>query len=115
AGGPVEPVAPVPSPAQAGVFSPPPGLDLVPNTGQGRWCEVEGLLRPKDFFFRAPSDFRLVTREGGDRNSVTICFVKGNQAQLEALMYRHLIISGREYWVKRQKYPVLVPERIVLK
>jgi len=107
--------APSPAPAQAGEFSPPPGLDLVPTTGQGRWCEVEGLLRPKDFFFRAPSDFRLVTCEGGDRNSVTICFVKGNQAQLEALMYRHLIISGREYWVKRQKYPVLVPERIVLK
>ena len=117
AGGPVEPVAPVlaPAPAQTGVFSTPPGLDLVSTTGQGRWCEVEGLLRPKDFFFRAPSDFRLVTGEGGDRNSVTICFVKGNQAQLEALMYRHLVVSGREYWVKRQKYPVLVPERIVVK
>lgn len=120
---PVEPIAPVPeqaslpppSPAQAGVFSTPPGLDLVSNTRQGRWCEVEGILRAKDFIFRTPSDFRLVTSEGGDKNSVTICFVKGNQAQLEALMYRHLIISGREYWVKRQKYPVLVPERIMLK
>ena len=110
---PAEPI--VPAPAQVGVFSPPPGLDLVPTTGQGRWCEVEGILRAKDFIFRTPSNFRLVTCEGGDRNSVTICFVKGNQAQLKALMYRHLIISGREYWVKRQKYPVLVPERIVLK
>jgi len=118
---PAEPIAPAvavvpaPLPAQAGVFTPPPGLDLVPTTGQGQWREVEGRLRPKDFFFRAPSDFRMVTPEGGDRHSVTICFVKGNQAQLEALMYRHLVISGREYWVKRQKYPVLVPERIVLK
>ena len=112
---PAESSAPAPAPAQAGVFSPPPGLDLVPTTGQGRWCEVEGILRAKDFIFRTPSNFRLVTCEGGDRNSVTICFVKGNQAQLKALMYRHLIISGREYWVKRQKYPVLVPERIVLK
>lgn len=117
----VKPPSPLPkpgesvTPVQAGVFTPPPGLDLVPTTGQGRWCEVEGLLRPKDFFFRAPSDFRLVTFKGGDRNSVTICFIKGNQAQLEALMYRHLIISGREYWVKRQKYPVLIPERIVIK
>lgn len=108
-------VAPAPSPARAGVFFPPQGLDLVANTEQGRWCEVEGRLRAKDFIFRAPSDFRLVTSEGGDRNSVTICFVKGNQAQLEALMYRHLIVSGREYWVKRQKHPVLVPERIMLK
>ncbi|MFH1968751.1 MAG: SH3 domain-containing protein [Verrucomicrobiota bacterium] len=105
----------MPTPAQDAVFFPPPGLDLVSATGQGRWREVEGILRAKDFIFRAPSDFRLVTSDGGDRNSVTICFVKGNQAQLKALMYRHLIISGREYWVKRQKYPVLVPERIVLK
>jgi len=111
----VAPAPPSPAPAQDAVFFPPPGLDLVSATGQGRWCEVEGRLRPKDFFFRAPSDFRLVNCDGGDKNSETICFVKGNQAQLEALMYRHLIVSGREYWVKRQKYPVLVPERIVLK
>ncbi|MCX6993208.1 MAG: SH3 domain-containing protein [Kiritimatiellaeota bacterium] len=103
------------APAQADGVTLPAGLDLAPTMGQGRWCEVEGRLRPKDFFFRAPSDFRLVTFENGDRNSVTICFVKGNQAQLEALMYRHLIISGREYWIKRQKYPVLIPERIVMK
>lgn len=109
------PPALAPASAQAGMFSPPPGLDLLPSVGQGRLCEVEGLLRPKDFFFRAPSDFRLVTAEGGDRHSTTICFVKGNQAQLDALMYRHLLISGREYWVKRQKYPVIVPERIVMK
>ena len=89
--------------------------DLAPAREQGLWCEVEGLLRPKDFFFRAPSDFRLVTCECGNSNSVTICFVKGNHAQLEALMYRHLVISGREYWIKRQKYPVLVPGRNVLK
>jgi hypothetical protein len=95
------------------VFSPPP--DLVPATEQGRWREVEGILQTKSFFFRAPSDFRLITRDDVKKNSVTICFVKGNQAQLEALMYRHLIISGREYWVKRQKYPVIVPERIVMK
>ena len=93
----------------------PPELDLVPTTGQGRCCEVEGLLRARDFIFRTPSDYRLVSVESGNKNSETICFVKGNQAQLEALMYRHVIISGREYWVKRQKYPVLVPERIVIK
>jgi len=109
-------VAPVvTTPAQDAVFFPPPGLDLVAATGQGRWREVEGRLRPKDFFFRAPSDFRLVKYDGSDKSSETICFVKGNHAQLEALMYRHLIVSGREYWVKRQKYPVLVPERIVMK
>lgn len=107
--------APAPEPGQDTVFFPPPGLDLVAATGQGRWREVEGILRAKDFLIRAPSDYRLVARETGDRNAETICFVKGNKAQLEALMYRHLIVSGREYWVKRQKYPVIVPERIVMK
>lgn len=114
AGGPAELVAPAPLPAQAEMFSPPSGLDLVATTGQGRWCEVEGILQAKHFLFRAPSDFRLVTCDE-DKDSETICFVKGNQAQLEALLNRHLIVSGREYWVKRQKYPAIVPERIVVK
>ena len=42
----------------------------------------------------------------------TVCFVKGNHAQLKALLNRYVVIGGREYWVRRQKYPVLVPERI---
>lgn len=112
---PIVPALSSPAPAQDAMFFPPPGLDLVSATGQGRWREVEGLLRPKDFLFRAPSDFRLINCDGGNKNSETICFVKGNYAQLKALMYRHLIIRGREYWVKRQKHPVLVPEQIVLK
>ncbi|MFA5042428.1 MAG: SH3 domain-containing protein [Kiritimatiellia bacterium] len=112
-GAPAETVAPAPN--QAEMFSPPSGLDLLATTGQGRWCEVEGILQAKHFFFRAPSDFRLVTCDGDHKDSGTICFVKGNQAQLEMLLNRHLIVSGREYWVKRQKYPVIVPERIVVK
>jgi len=94
-------------------FQVPAGLDLVEAVGQGRWREVKGVLRPKDFIFRAPSEFRLVA-EGGNRHSETICFVLGNRAQLQALLYRSLAMGGREYWVKRQKYPVLIPERIVL-
>ncbi|MDD5678089.1 MAG: SH3 domain-containing protein [Kiritimatiellae bacterium] len=109
----VEPI--VPMPAKDAVFFMPSGLDLVADKGQGKWRDVEGILRPKDFIFRAPSDFRLVNGDSGKRNSATICFVKGNHAQLEALIYRHLIISGREYWVKRQKYPVIIPERIMMK
>ena len=107
--------SPAPPPAAPSVFFTPLGLDLVPGRGQGSWREVEGILRTKDYIFRAPSDFRLVARVGDKKNSTTICFVKGNQVQLEALVYRRLIISGREYWVKRQKYPVIIPERIVLK
>lgn len=120
ASAPTAPVTPAPMPvaapvpAQADPFAPPPGLDLIATTGQGRWREVEGIMQAKSFFARAPSDFRLISCDD-NKNSETICFVKGNQAQLKALMYRRLVVSGREYWVKRQKYPVIVPERIVLK
>lgn len=93
---------------------PPPSLDLDPSYKQGQWKQVEGILRPRAHFFRVPSRYRLITYDSG-QNAVTVCYVKGNKAQLKALLNRHLIISGREYRVHRMRYPVLVPERIVLK
>ena len=48
-------------------------------------------------------------------DSKTVCYVKGNNDQLSTLINRPMIISGREYWIKRQTYPVLIPDRIVLK
>lgn len=98
---------------QAGITTP-AGLDLVPSPVQGRLEQYEGVLRPRGFFFRSPSRYRLVTYDdhGG---SATICYVKGNEAQLDALLNRHMVINGRQYWVQRSDYPVLVPERIVLK
>lgn len=92
---------------------PPLDLDLLPDVTQGQLREFEGVLRPKNFLVRSPSHFRLVGYDGG--RSHTICFIKGNRAQLEALLFRKLIVSGRQYWVKHQRYPVLVPEKIILK
>lgn len=105
-------VAPQPQTAFA---LPPPGLDLASITGQGQWREVEGILQRKNFFVRSPGDCRLVTIAENGGKKETICYVKGNRAQLKALLYRRLVISGRQYWVKRQKVPVIVPEYIVLK
>lgn len=101
----------------AGMFSivkPPRGLDLIPSHQQGQWKQVEGVLRSRAHFFRVPSKYRLVTYDS-DQKAITICYVKGNNAQLKALLNRHLLISGREYWVRKMQYPVIVPERIVLK
>ncbi len=95
-------------------IKPPPDLDLIPSPGQGQWKQFEGVLRPRTQFFRVPSKYRLVVYDQ-DKNAITICYVKGNNAQLKALLNRSMVISGREYWVCRARYPVLVPERIVLK
>lgn len=101
--------APLPRPSAA-----PADLDLIASQGQGQWRQYDGVLRPRSVFFRTPSRFRLVSYDQ-DGNSTTVCYVKGNNDQLATLINRPLIISGREYWVRRQSYPVLIPERIILK
>ncbi|MDO9543025.1 MAG: hypothetical protein Q7J98_11985, partial [Kiritimatiellia bacterium] len=82
--------------------------------GQGQVKQFEGTLKTKNFLVRSPSDFRLVVTDQGGQ-SRTICFVKGNRAQLKALLFRELIITGRQYWVHRHRQPVVVPEKIILK
>lgn len=116
AGGVVTSVSPPAAAAGTVTNTPSPlaDLDLIPTTGQGQWKQYEGILRSRLFFLRNPSKFRLV-RYDSEKNAVMICYVKGNDTQLNALLGRPMVISGREYWVQRQRYPVLVPDRIVLK
>lgn len=108
---PREPVAPV-------VYHPPPSpppsdLDLIPLEGQGERVERTGTLRPAGFVFGRPSRYRLTRQRG--HSIETICYVKGNEAQLQSLLGHQLEISGQEYWVQGARYPVLLPEQIVLK
>jgi len=95
-------------------FRPPDDLDLIPDVGQGQVRQYEGTLKSRNYLARSPSDFRLVTTEPGGQPK-TICFVKGNRSQLKALMFRELTIVGRQYWVHNCRYPVIVPEKIILK
>ncbi len=92
----------------------PSDLRLVPSAAQGEWKQYDGILRPRGVFARTPSRYRLVSYDQ-DGDSKTVCYVKGNNDQLSTLINRPMIISGREYWVQKQIYPVLVPDRIVLK
>jgi len=96
------------------LINPPEGLNLLPDVPQGQFKQYEGVLHRRNFIIRTPSDFRLVA-ENEDGSSRTLCFVFGNKSQLDALLFRKLAVSGRQYWVKRQRYPVLVPEKIILK
>ncbi len=93
-----------------GVPAPPADLRLVPLDGQGRSVRREGELRPAPLLFGRPSSFRLVKREGVQ--VVTVCYVRGNTAQLNSLMNERLVVQGREYWVQGVRQPVVVLERI---
>lgn len=104
---PVKPLAPAPV---AIVPAVPSDLKLVPLEGQGRAARYEGELRQTPFQLFRPSDFRLVRREGVQ--IITLCYVRGNYAQLKSLLNERLILYGREYWVQGVRRPVLVLERI---
>ncbi len=93
---------------------PPADLDLVDSPMQGQRRQYEGMLRPRSFLARSPSKYRLIAYDERNR-AVTLCFIKGNEVQLESLLNRHMVVRGRVYWVRRSEYPVLVPDRIILK
>lgn len=89
----------------------PPDLDLIPVEGQGRSVQREGVLRLAGIVIGRPSRFRLVRYDG---NRVeTLCYVRGNNSQLNSFLGQRLLIRGREYWVQGVKQPVLIPEQIV--
>ncbi len=94
--------------------SPPPALQrmgLVPLRGQGETAVYEGVLTRGSFLLIRPSRFRIVERGRG--RVVTLCYVMGNESQLNGLVGRKLSIHGREYWLQGTRHPVLVAERIV--
>ena len=95
----------------ASAVAPPPDLPLIPLEGQGRMVQRSGVLKMSGFLVSRPSRFRLVKTEG--RNVDTVCYVLGNQGQLNSLLDQELLIRGREYWVRGAKLPVVIPEQII--
>jgi SH3-like domain-containing protein len=108
---PLRPVPPAPV-VERPVPPPPVDLKLIPLEGQGALVERAGVLRPAGFFFGRPSRYRL-TRERG-HTIETICYVKGNEPQLQSLLGQHLVVTGREYWVQGARHSVLLPDQIIL-
>jgi hypothetical protein len=90
---------------------PPPGLRLVPLPGQGDRVEMEGVLKRAGWAPGQPTRFRLL--QPSDSQTRTVCLVLGNEKQLMSFRDRRLRIIGRQYWVQDQRYPVLVPEKII--
>ena len=98
-----EPVKPEPPKA-------PSDLVLVPLDGQGKIVQRDGLLKTVGFVIGRPSPFRLVRMDGN--RIETICYVRGNSAQLNGFLNRRLVIRGREYWAQGVKHPVVLVEQI---
>ncbi|MFO7534361.1 MAG: SH3 domain-containing protein [Kiritimatiellia bacterium] len=107
---PVEPA----KPAETAESNVPPDLGergLVPLSGQGEVMEREGVLRRTSFLdFGRVSNYCLADRVRG--RPMTVCYVRGNNAQLKEFEGRRLKIKGQGYWVKGGAKPVIVPKQI---
>lgn len=90
---------------------PPEGLKLVPLKGQGHRVQREGQLRGVGWGFNHPTRFRLL--QMGVNGKETLCYVLGNDEQLQNFIGKTLLIRGREYWVQGVRLPVLRVEELV--
>jgi Bacterial SH3 domain len=108
------PVAPVEIPAASPLpHDLPPGLaqeSLASVLGQGAMVARTGTVERVPLAFLRGVDYRLVeTRDGA---KVMVCFLEGNDSQMPSLVGHRLIVKGREYWLKSQRFAVLYPELI---
>jgi len=90
---------------------PPDDLALVPLEGQGRVVQKQGLLKRVSFLTQRPARYRLVRKQRGQQQ--TVCYLRGNRRQLEALVGQELTVRGGQYWVQGAQFPVVIPEQIV--
>jgi SH3-like domain-containing protein len=106
------PLPPTPSPPPAPAAKAPEDLNLIPLEGQGAHVERTGTLRLAGFVLGRPSRFRLTRTQG--HTYETLCYVRGNDNQLQSLVGRPVTIKGHEYWVQGVRHPILVPQQIML-
>jgi hypothetical protein len=84
--------------------------DLSPVLGQGALVERSGTVERVPLAFFRGEKFRLVAMRN-DRK-VTVCYLRGNEAQMPSLVDRRMTVKGREYWVSRHPQAVLYPELV---
>lgn len=108
----VVPAAPQPiRAAQPGAYTP-DDLRLAPVENQGQIVQREGVVRASVFVFNRPSRFQLMAATG---NAVeTICYLRGNEEQLNSFLDQRLRIRGRQYWVQGSRFPVVVVDQIAM-
>ncbi len=90
----------------------PPDWKLIPLEGQGKIVEQEGILKTVGFMIKRPTRYRLVHYDNG--RTEVICYVWGNETQMEGYLGRTLQLKGRQYWVHGYRSPILVVEQVTL-
>ena len=85
-------------------------MGLIPLEGQGRTVRYEGVVVRCGIFSSGPTDYRLDTQERGRRK--TVCYLMTGRAHLSGFTGKKVVADGREYWVKGEYYPVVVPVQI---
>ena len=102
------------TPGEEPAVGTPPDLkerELVPLPGQGEGMEFEGALHKTSVFdFSRISNYCLVDWARG--RPVTVCYIRGNNAQLKEFEGRRLRVKGDGYWIKGSAKAVLVPRQI---
>lgn len=106
------PVAPPPAvapavPAATAAYMP-DDLRLAPVDNQGAVVMREGRVRTTVLVLGRPSRYHLVDEAGGE----TVCYLRGNDAQLRNFVDRRLRIRGRQFWVQGNRHPVVVVDQI---
>jgi len=84
--------------------------DLASVLGQGALVERSGTVERVPLAFFRGMDYRLVTMR--NQQKVTLCYLRGNEAQMPSLVDRRLTVKGREYWLNNQRYAVVYPDLI---
>lgn len=91
---------------------PRPPDSLVANRAQGRIITYTGIVRPTGMtFWRRPSRYRLIRRDARGR-AVTRCYLRADEAALEAYKGKRVEVSGAEYWVQGVRRPVMIVRKI---
>jgi hypothetical protein len=79
-------------------------LTLNPAKEQGVEATLSGMLQREDELL-----YKLVDDHFSD---ITVCYVRGNAAQMKTFSGMKLQITGKTYWVEGKEFPVIVPAKI---
>ncbi len=89
------------------------GRHLDEDRQQGERVRLEGEIRTARATWGKLSSYRLVGHDSEGR-AITRCYLLGNPEQLKSVLGRRASIDGRQYWVRRVRYPGVRPDHIRL-
>lgn len=86
---------------------------LVKTEAQGVDASLKGILKRASVLWRRPSRYLLIPIESASDDKA-LCYVAGNDTQLESVLGRKMTVEGKQYTVQGARFPVLTASRITL-